>query len=53
VSGAEKGFEAKDRIKIPAHYLSKSKENVRQPKEEEELSQANNFLGEGFEGSGS
>jgi hypothetical protein len=44
VSGAEKGFEAKDRIKIPAHYLSKSKENVRQHKEKEELSQANIFL---------
>jgi hypothetical protein len=43
--GAEKkGFEAKDRIKIPAHYLSKSKENVRQHKEEEELPQANTFF---------
>jgi hypothetical protein len=31
-------------MKIPAHYLSKSNENVRQHKEEEELSQTNNFV---------
>jgi hypothetical protein len=37
---------------IPAHYQNKSKDNVRQHQDEEELSQAFFFFGEGFDGSG-